>query len=147
MVVGLHCRGTQSSSVNLFVRCLKEGSMQTFNLWSKSLTTLLIVLTVVAVASAQSITGSVSGVVTDATGGCCPAPTSLSLATRLKDQEGHCQRRRQVRICRRPARSYTLRIEKEGFQTHEQKGVVLSANENLALGEMKLHAWPGEPKL
>src|SRR4030095_5092051 len=37
---------------------------------------------------------------------------------------------------------YTLRIEKQGFQAREQTGVVLSANENLALGDLRLQ--PGQ---
>ncbi len=35
---------------------------------------------------------------------------------------------------------YTLKVEQTGFQTLERKGVVLSANENLALGDLPLTA-------
>src|SRR6185369_9978042 len=38
--------------------------------------------------------------------------------------------------------NYALKIERQGFQTLEQRGVILSANENLALGDLKLQ--PGQ---
>ena len=38
--------------------------------------------------------------------------------------------------------TYDLKVERQGFQTLEQRGVILSANENLALGELKLQ--PGQ---
>ena len=38
--------------------------------------------------------------------------------------------------------TYSLKIEHQGFQAFEQRNIILSANENLALGDLKLQ--PGQ---
>ena len=94
---------------------------------------LLFALTM-ATASAQSVTGSVSGFVTDSSGGVIVgASVTLSndangaARTDVTNEEG-----RFIFSALQPG-IYTLRIEREGFQRLERKNTVLTLNENLAL--------------
>src|SRR6478672_5394088 len=100
---------------------------------------ILAVLVLGAAASGQTITGSISGAVADATGGYIPGATvsitsdkTGQVRTSPTSEEG-----RFTFAALQPG-AYSLKVEKQGFQTLEQKGVVLSANENLALGDIKL---------
>src|SRR6478736_917578 len=92
-----------------------------------------------AAASGQTITGSISGAVADATGGFIPGAT----VTIVSDKTGQVrtsptsEEGRFTFAALQPG-AYSLKVEKQGFQTLEQKGVILSANEKLALGDIKL---------
>jgi len=89
----------------------------------------------------QSITGTISGVVTDSNGGVVPnatvtlineqTATSRNLVT---NEEG-----RFVFNSVQPG-TYTIKIEKQGFQTLQRTNNALTASDNLALGELPLTA-------
>jgi hypothetical protein len=92
-------------------------------------------------ASAQSTAGSVSGSVTDPNGGVVPGATVTLTNTQVGDSrvvmtndEG-----RFTFAAVRPG-AYTVKIEKQGFQRMLRENTVLSASENLALGEIALSA-------
>lgn len=105
----------------------------------------LIILSLAMVPSisavAQTITGSIAGTVTDSSNRLVVGAT----VTLLGEQTGSKRDLTTTEEGRfgfaavQPG-VYTLRVEQTGFQTLERKGVVLSANENLALGELSLTA-------
>jgi len=114
--------------------------MLSANRFSPTIVFVLLTLLVSSIAtSAQTITGSISGAVTDANGGYIPGAT----VTILSNKTGQARTNptnddgRFTFAALQPG-AYSLKIEKQGFQTLEQTGVILSANENLALGEIKL---------
>lgn len=89
--------------------------------------------------SAQSITGTISGIVTDSADALVPGAmvtVTNEQTNETRNVTSNSEGRFSVAALQ-PGR-YTLRVEREGFQTLERRGTVLSANENLALGEMKL---------
>jgi hypothetical protein len=94
-------------------------------------------------ANAQTITGSVSGTIADSTGGVIPGATVTisgdktgQARTIATDSEGR------FNFAALQPGAYSLKVEHQGFQTLEQKGVVLSANEKLAVPELRLQ--PGQ---
>lgn len=117
-----------------------------FRFMCHRLTTLLSLVTLLslaATANAQSITGSISGVVVDTSGGLVPGATVTVVAdktaetrTANSDSEGR------FNFASLQPGVYSLKIEKQGFQSLEQKGVILSANEKLAVGDLKIQ--PGQ---
>lgn len=105
----------------------------------EALLVIVALLLLSAIASAQTITGSISGAVADATGGFIPG----AAVTITSDKTGQVRTsptndEGRFNFAALQPGAYSLRIEKEGFQTLEQKGVILSANEKLALGDIKL---------
>ena len=111
--------------------------------WSRSLYILFALLLLSLPAKSQTITGSITGTVTDPNGGIIPGATVTLLdektnSTRndLTNGEGR------FNFTAVQPGVYTLRIERDGFQALERRGTVLSANEVLALGEVKLE--PGQ---
>lgn len=111
--------------------------------WVRLLFGLLVAMLLSTPALAQSITGTVSGIVTDSNGAAIPGAT----ATLVGNQKGDTRTDTTNDSGRfsfsavQPG-TYTLRIEQKGFQTLEHTSVVLTANENLAVGELKLQ--PGQ---
>src|SRR5258708_28574800 len=103
---------------------------------------LFVILAVLAFSSAavgQSITGSISGTVMDSTGGVIPGAT----VTLTGDQTGGTRTANtngegRFSFAALQPGVFSLKVEHQGFQALEQKGVVLSANESLALGDLKL---------
>lgn len=92
---------------------------------------------------AQSITGSVSGIVTDSNGAAIPGATVTLVGNQKNDtRNSSTSDSGRFNFAAVQPGVYTIKIEQRGFQTHEQKAVVLSANESLALGELKLQ--PGQ---
>lgn len=96
-----------------------------------------------AVAHAQTITGSISGAVMDSSGGMIPGATVTLISEKTgqsrsstTDSEGR------FNFAALQPGAYALKVERQGFQTLEQTSVILSANENLALGDLKLQ--PGQ---
>lgn len=100
-------------------------------------------VTVVVNSKAQTITGSISGVVTDSTGSVVPA-AAVMLANEKTGQARNASTNGEGRFnfaALQPG-SYSIKIERQGFQTVEQRNIILSANENLALGDLRLQ--PGQ---
>ncbi len=105
--------------------------------------TVLALLTLCAVASGQTITGSISGTVTDLNGAVVPGAVvtltgdkTTEKRTTTTDDGGRFS------FTTLQPGNYSLKIERQGFQALEQKGVMLSANEKLAVGDLKLQ--PGQ---
>jgi len=95
------------------------------------------------VARAQSITGTISGTVTDVNGSVLPGATvtltsEQTGATRVAttNEEG-----RFAFAAQHPG-EYILKVAQTGFQTMERRRVILSANETLALDDLKMQ--PGQ---
>lgn len=94
-------------------------------------------------ATSQTITGAISGAVTDSTGGMIPSAT-VTLASEKTGQTRTAATNSEGRFnfaALQPG-TYSLKIEHQGFQAFEQRNIILSANENLALGDLKLQ--PGQ---
>ncbi|HYK21113.1 MAG TPA: carboxypeptidase regulatory-like domain-containing protein [Pyrinomonadaceae bacterium] len=92
---------------------------------------------------AQSVTGSITGTVTDVSGAVVPGAAitliqdkTAEARTLSSDNDG-----RFTFAALQPG-GYSIRVERQGFQTLEQKGIILSANETLAVGDLKLQ--PGQ---
>jgi hypothetical protein len=94
-------------------------------------------------AVAQSVSGSISGMVIDPSGAVIPGVAVTLTNERTADSRGLVtnEQGRFTFSAVQPG-SYTIKIVLPGFQTFEQKNVVLSANENLTLGELVLRPGP-----
>ncbi|HET8782352.1 MAG TPA: carboxypeptidase regulatory-like domain-containing protein, partial [Pyrinomonadaceae bacterium] len=109
-------------------------------------TILVVVISMLAFAmqaKAQTITGSISGAVTDSNGSVIPSAT-VTLASEKTGQTRTAATNSEGRFnfaALQPG-IYSLKIEQQGFQAFEQRNIILSANENLALGDLKLQ--PGQ---
>jgi Carboxypeptidase regulatory-like domain/TonB-dependent Receptor Plug Domain len=104
---------------------------------------LLVISVLSSTALAQSITGSMSGTVTDANGGVVAGATvtlvneqNKSARTATTNDSGRFD------FAALLPGVYSLKVERQGFQTLLRQNAVLSANEGLALGELKLQ--PGQ---
>jgi Carboxypeptidase regulatory-like domain/TonB-dependent Receptor Plug Domain len=100
---------------------------------------LLVIALLSSSAIAQSITGSISGTITDANGGIIAGANVALVNDQTKVARnvvtGEAGRFDFAAVQPGP---YTLKIEHQGFQTLLKQNVVLTANENLALGELRL---------
>jgi len=110
--------------------------------WAMLLCVLFTILLLSLPVVAQTITGTITGTVTDPQRSVIPGATvtlidekTNSTRSDVANEEG-----RFSFTAVQPG-NYTLRIEREGFQALERRGTVLSANEILALGEVKLEPW------
>lgn len=88
---------------------------------------------------AQTVTGSISGIVLDASGGAVTQATVTlqnertgDARTLITDDKGDF-----LFVSLMPG-VYTVKVEARGFRTYQQQGNVLSANEKLAIGEIRL---------
>src|SRR5678816_3199501 len=104
---------------------------------------LLALLVISTAANAQSVTGSITGIVTDVSGAVVPGAAVTLIQDKTaearslsSDSDG-----RFTFAALQPG-NYSLRVERQGFQTLEQKAIILSANETLAVGDLKLQ--PGQ---
>src|SRR6267142_1632659 len=116
--------------------------MSSFASRCSSLVLALLVLALLCLtASAQSVTGSVSGVVTDSTGGVIvgASVTLISDGTGASRADVTNEEGRFTFSAVQPG-VYTLKVEHGGFQRLERKNTVLTLNENLALGNLALTA-------
>ncbi|HEV8188460.1 MAG TPA: carboxypeptidase regulatory-like domain-containing protein [Pyrinomonadaceae bacterium] len=94
-------------------------------------------------AHAQTITGSISGAVMDSSGGMIPGANVTLISEKTGQSRGSTTNSEgRFNFAALQPGTYALRVERQGFQTLEQRGVILSANENLALGDLKLQ--PGQ---
>ncbi len=104
---------------------------------------ILALLVLNTIANGQTITGSISGTVMDSSGGVIPG-AGVTLTSDKFNQARSVTTNGEGRFsfaALQPG-TYSLKVEQQGFQTLEQKSVILSANENLALGDLKLQ--PGQ---
>src|SRR3989440_5152278 len=100
---------------------------------------LLIALSLSLPASAQTITGSITGTVTDSSGGVIPGATVTLVSERTGEARSVTTNEEgRFNFAAVQPGVYTVRVEQKGFQTLERKGAVLSANESLALGDIAL---------
>ncbi len=103
----------------------------------------IVLLALCTVAHAQTITGSISGAVMDSSGGMIPGATVTLISEKTGQSRGSTTNTEgRFNFAALQPGTYSLKVERQGFQTLEQRGVVLSANENLALGDLKLQ--PGQ---
>lgn len=94
-------------------------------------------------AHAQTITGSISGAVMDSSGGMIPGASVTLISEKTGQSRGSTTNSEgRFNFAALQPGNYALKVERQGFQTLEQRGVILSANENLALGDLKLQ--PGQ---
>src|SRR6185369_5641216 len=94
-------------------------------------------------AHAQTITGSISGAVMDSSGGMIPGAAVTLISEKTGQSRGSTTNSEgRFNFAALQPGNYALKVERQGFQTLEQRGVILSANENLALGDLKLQ--PGQ---
>ncbi len=104
---------------------------------------LLCALLASALAAAQTVTGTVSGTAIDSSGAVMAGATVTLINERTGDvrklttnEDG-----RFIFSAVQPG-PYAIKVAAQGFQTLEQKGIVLSANEDLALGQFAVK--PGQ---
>jgi hypothetical protein len=104
---------------------------------------ILALISLGTIANAQTITGSISGAVTDSSGGMIPGATVTLTSDKTGQARGSTtDSEGRFNFAALQPGSYALKVERQGFQTLDQRGVILSANESLALGELKLQ--PGQ---
>src|SRR5947199_58057 len=100
---------------------------------------LLIALSLSLPASAQTITGNITGTVTDSSGGVIPGATVTLVSERTGEARSVTTNEEgRFNFAAVQPGVYAVRVEQKGFQTLERKGAVLSANESLALGDIAL---------
>jgi hypothetical protein len=111
--------------------------------WLVIFMTMLIALLPLSRVFPQTVTGTISGIVVDASGAVLVgAKVTLSnertkgIRTLATNDSGR------FTFAGVQPDVYTIKVEQQGFQTLEQRNAVLSANENLALGELELK--PGQ---
>src|SRR2546423_3855507 len=115
--------------------CLSRSRPGFATLLIASLT--LVVLSTAAIA--QSVTGTISGVVIDPNGAVVPNAAVTLINDQTKDKRD--QPTNEAGRFNFPSLQpgvYTLRIEHQGFETMLRTRSVLSANEGLALGDLTL---------
>src|ERR1700739_2608084 len=110
------------------------------------LVSLLLAALIAAPAWAQTQLGTLFGTVTDTSGAVVPgAEVSVeNVSTGLK-RDGRTDKTGEYRLVGLPTGSYTLRVEKEGFQTEVREGIALSPgaaigiNLSLVVGKVSVH--------
>src|SRR3979411_1289200 len=124
---------------NRTARLLSDHLSNVTHHWSRLLFGLLVAMLLSTPAVAQTITGTVSGIVTDSNCAAVAAET-VTLMSEQKNESRTSTTNDSGRFtfaALQPG-TYTLKIEQKGFQSLEQKSVVLSANETLALGGLQV---------
>jgi hypothetical protein len=106
---------------------------------TKVLFSLCIVVIFAAGGSGQSITGTISGTVTDPNGGVIPG-ASVTLTNKQVGNSRTVNTNDEGRFTFAAVQpgEYSVMIEHQGFQKLLRENTILSANENLALGELAL---------
>ena len=109
--------------------------------WPARLCCLLVVLFASSSALAQTVTGTISGTIVDGSS----AVIAGARVTLTDERTGNARilttdEGGRFSFAALQPGIYTLKTEATGFQTLERKGAVLSANENLALGNLELSA-------
>ena len=107
--------------------------------WSKLLWGIFCLLLASGLTTAQTVTGAISGVVVDASNSAIAGATVTIINAKTGDSRvvttnesgGFSVPALQPDV-------YTIRIEHRGFRSLERRNTILSANENLALGQITL---------
>lgn len=87
----------------------------------------------------QSVTGTISGTIVDSNGGVIPSAKVTLVSVQIGNQRNvNTNEEGRFTFGAVQPGTYTVKIEHQGFQTLLRQNTVLSANENLALGELML---------
>src|SRR5258705_11824235 len=96
------------------------------------LPTILGLLIFTVVADGQTVTGSIAGTVTDSTGGVIPgAAVTISSDKSGLNRSATTNGEGRFNFAALQPGSYSIKVERPGFQVLEQTNVILSANESL----------------
>src|SRR6267143_4972157 len=127
---------TKMKSINKTALLRSDHKLNFRHHWVRLLLGLLVAMLLSTPALAQTITGTVSGIVTDSNGAAIPGATITLIGDQKADKRSATSKDdgRFSFAAVQPG-TYSLKIEQKNFQTLEQRNVVLSANETLALGE------------
>jgi hypothetical protein len=107
--------------------------------WTKLPFSLLAISLLNLFVAAQTITGSVSGTVTDPSGGVIANATVTLINEQTNDKRNvNTNDEGRFNFASLQPGAYTIRVEQQGFKTFEKKKNVVSANEDLALGDLAL---------
>ena len=114
--------------------------MWTHNLASKAaVLAALVGLCAASFASAQTITGEISGTVTDPSGAVVPGATvELIREGTSATRTGTTNQSGIFVFPALPPGTYTLKVNAAGFRSFEQTGIVLTANERVSVGQIEL---------
>src|SRR6266550_5062867 len=115
---------------------------------SKSVLFLFLLAALIAApAWAQTQLGTLFGTVTDASGAVVPgAEVSVENVTTGLKRDGSTDKTGEYQLVGLPTGRYTLRVQKEGFQTEVREGIALSPgaaigiNLSLVVGKLSVHA-------
>src|SRR5262249_31590725 len=112
-----------------------------FKSFGKKIFFSLFMVFILAVSALAQVTGTITGTVTDSTGGVVVNAT-VTLISEQTGESRNLNTNSEGRFTFSAVQpgAYTVKVEQQGFQTLERKKTVLSANENLAIGEMALTA-------
>ena len=106
----------------------------------------LLAALIAASASAQTQLGTLFGTVTDPSGAVVPgAEVSVENVTTGLKRDGSTDKTGEYQLVGLPTGRYTLRVQKEGFQTEVREGIALSPgaaigiNLSLVVGELSVH--------
>lgn len=104
-------------------------------LWSAA----VVVLLICGQAGAQTVSGTISGTVVDSTGAVIPSATvTLTNEATGTARSAESNPSGEFVFSAVPPATYTLKVEKTGFQTYERRGNVLTATQRLPLGNIQL---------
>src|SRR5262245_43682500 len=100
---------------------------------------LLAGLTCGLVSAQMTITGSMTGTVVDPSGNVIAgAKITLTSDRTSESRTAAASESGSFSLVALQPGTYNLRIEQKGFKTHERRGVVIAANERVALGDVML---------
>jgi hypothetical protein len=114
--------------------------MSTFkSRWSKLLYSLLYILLACELGAAQTVTGTISGTVLDASGQVIAGATVTIINERTGDTRSLTTNETGgVTFTAVQPGAYTIKVEQRGFSIFQRQGNVLTANEHLAAGDLTL---------
>ncbi len=91
------------------------------------------------IASAQTITGEITGTITDPSGAVVPgAAVELVREGTSTTRSGTTNQSGIFVFPALPPATYTLKVNTTGFRPYEQSGIVLTANERVSVGQIEL---------
>jgi hypothetical protein len=104
-----------------------------------SIVTLLALLLLCGEALAQLVTGSISGSVTDASGGAVAGAKVTVINERTGEaRAAHSNDAGAFNFPALQPSAYTIKVERQGFRSLERKNLILTANDKLSLGDLEL---------